>query len=72
MTKGKGILFLFVLVAMTLANPAHAYVHVGKTAGTVHGVYHKGYNHTQETDPLSEHGIYLDYVPVSHPIPSLR
>ena len=46
MTKGKGILFLFVLVAITLANPAHAYVHVGKTAGTAHGVYHKGYNHT--------------------------
>ncbi|MGC2573014.1 MAG: hypothetical protein WA364_16000 [Candidatus Nitrosopolaris sp.] len=51
MTKGKGILFLFVLVlfmwgAMTLANPGHGYVHVGKTVGTAHGVYHKGYNHT--------------------------
>jgi hypothetical protein len=51
MTKGKRILFLFVLAlyiwgAMTLANLAHGYVHVGKAVRTVHGVYHKGYNHT--------------------------
>jgi hypothetical protein len=30
--------------AMTLA---HAYVHVGKTVKTSHGVYHKGYTHTK-------------------------
>ncbi|MGC2575186.1 MAG: hypothetical protein WA364_27075 [Candidatus Nitrosopolaris sp.] len=29
---------------MTLA---HAYVHVGKTVKTQHGVYHKGYTHTK-------------------------
>jgi hypothetical protein len=51
MTKGKRILFLFVLVlyiwgAMALANLAHGYVHVGKAVRAAHGVYHKGYNHT--------------------------
>ena len=52
MTKGKRILFLFLVFvlyiggAMTLANLAHGYVHVGKAVRTAHGVYHKGYNHT--------------------------
>jgi hypothetical protein len=48
--KTKGILFLFGLVlyvwgAMTLANLALGYVHIDKTVGTAHGVYHKGYTH---------------------------
>jgi hypothetical protein len=30
--------------AMTLA---HAYVHVGKTVKTKHGIYHKGVTHTK-------------------------
>ncbi|MGA8082010.1 MAG: hypothetical protein WB988_09115 [Candidatus Nitrosopolaris sp.] len=50
MTKCKGILCLFGLVlymtgAVTLANLAHGYVHVGKTVKISDEVYHKGYIH---------------------------
>ncbi len=42
----KGILFLFVLVLYVWgANLALGYVHVDKTVGTAHGIYHKGYTH---------------------------
>ena len=66
MRKGKAISFLIVLVAlgllyiwgaMTLTNLVHAYVHVGKSVKTPHGVYHKGYTHTRHGSPIGTWNI---------------
>jgi hypothetical protein len=69
MRKSIAILALAAFVTLGLLytgamSLTHAYVHVGKTVKTPHGVYHKGYTHTKRgyghvgKTVKTPHGVY--------------